>query len=156
LWLMHRTQFCRRVSDCSFAFGPSCSSVETLRIRLRQFTTIVWRSSKKWHTQFGKEAMVIQWFGKRKAHSNWYRGYNPVAERALKNLSISIFIKALPTSVQRSWQHSILWWWILVEDADAKEDNTFSDLSLAMPRNKTWMINRETFSTPLLMFSLML
>ena len=32
--------------------------------------------------------------------------------------------------------------------------NTFSDFTLAMPRNKIWTIDRETFSTLLLMFSL--
>ena len=42
-----------------------------------------------------------------------------------------------------------------MDDADAKEDNTFSDYTFAKPRNKIWMIDRETFSTPLLMFSLM-
>ena len=44
---------------------------------------------------------------------------------------------------------------MMMDDADAKEDNTFSDYTLAKPRNKIWMIDRETFSTPLLMFSLM-
>ena len=55
--------------------------------------TIIWRSSEKWHTQIGKETMVMEQLGKRKAHSRWYRGYNLVSERVLKNLIISIFIK---------------------------------------------------------------
>jgi hypothetical protein len=43
----------------------------------------------------------------------------------------------------------------MMEDADAKEDNTFSDFTLAIPRTEIWIIDRETFSTPLLMFTLM-
>ena len=42
-----------------------------------------------------------------------------------------------------------------MDDADAKEDNTFSDFTLGEAKeNKIWMIDQETFSTPLLMFSL--
>ena len=45
---------------------------------------------------------------------------------------------------------------MVMEDADAKEDNTFSDFTLGEAKEiKIWMIDRETFSTPLLMFSLM-
>ena len=46
-----------------------------------------------------KETRVIEQLGERMAHSKYYRGYNLVSERALKNLSISIFIRVLPTSV---------------------------------------------------------
>ena len=56
---------------------------------------------------------------------------------------------------QGSWQHNILPWWIVMDDADAKGDKTFSDFSLARPRKQNLMIDPETFSTPLLMFSLM-
>ena len=72
--------------------------------------TIIWRSSEKWHTQIGKETMVMEQLGKRKAHSRWYRGYNLVSEYALQNLSISIFIKVLPTSVPRilATQHTTM------------------------------------------------
>ena len=77
--------------------------------------------------------------------------------RALKNLSISIFIKVLPISgtrilaTQRTTMMNTG-----RRDADAKEDNTVSDFTLGEAKeNKIWMIDRETFSTPLLMFSLM-
>ena len=42
-----------------------------------------------------------------------------------------------------------------MDDAYAQEDNNFSYFTLAGQGNKIWMIDRETFSTPLLMFSLM-
>src|SRR3954469_18539823 len=58
-------------------------------------------NSKEWHTQFGKETTVIEQLGKWKAHSSPHQGYNLVTERALMNLSISIFIRVLPTSVPR-------------------------------------------------------
>ena len=56
--------------------------------------------------------------------------------RALKNLSISIFIKVLPTSVSRilATQHTTM----MNSDgrANAKEDNTFSDFTIARPRKQ--------------------
>ena len=78
-----------------------------------------------------------------------------MTECALKNLSISVFIKVLPTSVPRilATHHTTM----INGDGGCrcKEDITISDFSLAMPKKKIWMIDRETFSTPLLMFSLM-
>ena len=44
---------------------------------------------------------------------------------------------------------------MMMDDADAKEDNTFSDFTLGGAKEKNMMIDRETFSTLLLMFSLM-
>ena len=57
--------------------------------------------------------------------------------RALKNLSTSIFIKVLPISVSRilATQHTTMMN-TGGRDADAKEDNTFSDFTLAGPREQ--------------------
>ena len=76
--------------------------------------------------------------------------------RALENLSISIFIKVLPISVSR----------ILAtqrtttmntggRDVDAKKITPSQISPWRGQGDKIWMINRETFSTPLLLFSLM-
>ena len=47
--------------------------------------------------------------------------------RALKNLSISTIIKVLPISVSRILATQLA---TMMNDADAKEDNTFSDFTL--------------------------
>ena len=47
--------------------------------------------------------------------------------RALKNLSISTIIKILPISVSRILATQLA---TMMNDADAKEDNTFSDFTL--------------------------
>ena len=67
--------------------------IETLHTRVRQFTNDCLKEFERMAYSGWKETRVIEQLGERKAHSKYYRGYNLVSERALKNLSISIFIK---------------------------------------------------------------
>ena len=60
-----------------------------------------------------------------------------MSERALQNLSISVFIKVLPISVSRIPANKRTTMMNTGgRDADAKEDKTVSDFTLAGPRKQ--------------------
>ena len=75
--------------------------IETLYTSLRQITAIVWRSSKEWHTRTRMDD--VNYLVEDNARDD-------LLARALKNLSISIFIKVLPISVSRilATQHTTM------------------------------------------------